>query len=71
MVVGENQSGKGAEGLPKVKGNQSVKAAKGPQKGKSTTAANDKTERKNPVSRSFRAGLQVLMFSNIDTAISF
>eukprot|EP00253_Pinus_taeda_P006827 PITA_06827 len=56
MVVGENQSGKGAKGLPK--GNQSVKGANVPQKGKSTIAANDKTERKNPVSRSFRAGLQ-------------
>jgi len=44
MVVGGNQSGKGAKGL---------------LMGKSTAAAaNDKTDKKKPISRSSRAGLQ-------------
>jgi len=51
MYVGENQIGKGAKGLPQVKGNQSGQGANG----KSTAATKDKNERKNPISRSSRA----------------
>ena len=59
MVVGENQIGKGAKGLQQVKGNKLGQGAKLLGNRKSTVATNDKNERKNPVSLSSRADLQV------------
>eukprot|EP01018_Ginkgo_biloba_P038237 Gb_38059 [translate_table: standard] len=47
MVLGGNQSGKGAKGLLMGK----------------SSGQNDKNEKKKPISRSSRAGLQVVMFS--------
>jgi histone H2A len=51
MVVGGNQSGKGAKGLLMGKGAAAAAAA--------AAAVDDKKDKKKPTSRSSRAGLQV------------
>ena len=52
MVVGGNQSGKGAKGLLMGKGAAAAAAA-------AAAAVDDKKDKKKPTSRSSRAGLQV------------
>ena len=54
MVVGGNQSGKGAKGLLMGKGAAAAAAA--------AAAVDDKKDKKKPTSRSSRAGLQVWFF---------
>ena len=65
MVVGGNQSGKGAKGLLMGKGAAAAAAA-------AAAAVDDKKDKKKPTSRSSRAGLQVCSFpTDLNIIISY